>query len=288
MRSRLLICMVVIVAVSVILVCSLRALPSFLHPGETTGRNSFIVRYVWSERFSDDPDYLFTDSLVISSNGDSWHDVFIQTVEPPNYHTNHSAVLSTKLSSRVHDTLKDEGFLALADCYPNASSGQSGVIQSVDVAVESPDYHKTVTFAHDAMIGILPKSYSIISNVLYAVDQGSSRLLDLALQVSASPSSDPSVVTISGDFMNDGDKVIEGKCGSSPFLITIVSSDGQLIEKFPEFSNLDGAFSFKPHTEYHLSTYQWNISGLRQGVYVIEGYICGSLGGVCNFATYQV
>lgn len=289
MRRRLQAIVLVTIVVFGVTVCTLVVLPSFLNPrNQTVDQSGFVIRYVWTERHSDETNYLFMDSLIIMSNGSSWHDIIIGAVEPPNYHTNHSAVVSTKLSSKVYRMLEDEGFFELKDCYPDSSLTRESVSQSVDLTIESPGQQKTVTFASNAMIGILPKSYTILGNVLCAVDQESKDLLDLSLEVSASLSSDSSVVTISGTFANYGDKVIEGMCGSSPFLVTIVRSDGCVVGEFPEFSMADGWFSFPPFTETDLCDYSWNISGLGSGVYVIEGCVAGGNGGVCSFTTFHI
>lgn len=162
-------------------------------------------------------------------------------------------------------------------------------MQTTELTVEGYGQRKTVMFEWESMIAVLPRSYTLLADVGYAIDEHSRILLNLTLHLSANQSLESSILTASGSITNSGDSAFKVIFGDNDWDVGIVRFDGKIAREFPDYT--PGCFAtqeFEPQTKSVLSNYSWNVTNAKPCICVTTAHIKGYYGGVCNFAAFVI
>lgn len=223
------------------------------------------------------------DTYVLCSNGTAWHSSRT-TGSTPRF-DNKSLKLSPSVVLDALHSLENDSFLTLKDRYRDLSSFNNNWIDRL--TIESNGSNKSVTMDWYCGDGLMPRSVVKLGELYEEIDRGRPYPYAISLNVSASMSDNPSVVTISGAITNNENYSLKGMCPvsiestgdvASPWSVVIVRSDGLTVAEFPHTINpgADGWFQFDPHTTNALNNFSWNVAGLESGLYVVWGGTVGN------------
>lgn len=207
--------------------------------------------------------------------------------EEPNRYENKSLTVAREIVLDLLHSLKDEGFLSLKSEYDDDCARIAGPNSSVVLKVESGTSNKTVILKGNSMIGILPRSFMKMGSIIGAVRCGDSSMVNASLRVVAEVSG-PSQISISGVLENNESYALAGPFTGGPNLwrVSVVGEDGVTAAEFPveEDPSVDNwGARFEPHSEVQMIGYNWCLTGLQPGRYIVMGDVGGSNAFVSGF-----
>jgi hypothetical protein len=214
---------------------------------------------------------IWEGTLRVSSVGESSLGVF----NPSEGYAN--TTLSASLTSDAYDAASEEGFFSLGDFIADPYYHESHPERLTELNITTPGAFKTVVFEGNSIAGMMPRTTTVLGNIIWALRTNHSDLINVSLGVSSVVVSG-SVSAIHVNMTNNYDVEVYHAASAQPGNFVIVGSDGA--------SSLDSGLDWAISTwwsngilpgesidlMFEFFGSEWNSSGLEPGSYSVVVY----------------
>jgi hypothetical protein len=228
--------------------------------------HDFSISYVALQYGSNYPTPAYRTALEILSNGD--YSVNYTTTSDPSEDWTGAGSISPELALAIFETILAEGFCYMLGSYRDLGHPENACEETL--AVMCPSGDKSVSFGGFSMMGLMPESWTMLSNLLYSLWSERTEPLEVGLDISLTPGPRPTETGISLELTNGEDFVVSdaGVC-ETLWPVRVLRVNGCSVHTFGITSAPTCTMDFGPGTTTEFEAQTWNWSGVAAGFYVI-------------------
>ncbi|MCU0853018.1 MAG: hypothetical protein MUC90_07205 [Thermoplasmata archaeon] len=237
--------------------------------------DGFAIRYCVHVNVTGDYPYSSDSYLFVYSNGTASYQ-YNYSHQYGSSSSNWSTQLTDGQVSDLFDVLMYEEFMTLEDTYEDLGWTDASLGHLERACIETGGTMKTVSFHGHSIIGIIPGSFAMLSNLVSVVKQGLGEIRDADLEITVSePSDGGPIANITANLTNNCGVTLTdtGLCNLS-WPIFIVSVNGTTVDDAQKYMIPYCLMEFPPGTTREFGPWGWNRTGLAPGTYVIMSRAC--------------
>lgn|GEM_PF-1631422 len=227
--------------------------------------DDFVVRYCIHDNITGDASHSNSWYLFLYSNGTA-------TLQCNYGFTSESTVsyMSPAIAAEAYITVTREGLMSMSGWHNDSGWPNLVMNHTERLCVEISGTQHIVSFGGNSLMGMMPRSFATLNNILTAVNGDRTDLLaaGLDLRVAGRPADDP-VADISATFENRewGDLSDAGLCNMS-WPTFVVSVNGTTVFDMQASMAPYCWMDFPPNSTEEFGPVAWNRTGIDAGEYV--------------------
>lgn len=232
---------------------------------------AFVIRYCIHHNGTTEPSYLTETNLDIYSDGTVLYR-YASCRPSGNSTKNMSSQLPSALMDELLNTLVYGEFSVLdRTMYEDSGWSMLSVNHTERVSIETPNDVSSVLFRGHSIMGAIPNSYALLSNIMRLVTGVFPDMPNVALDIFVWEPLEPGpIASITAHLTNHGSELIydSALCNTS-WPLFIVSTDGSTVVDLQGSVFPSCVMEFAPFTTRDFGPWLWNRSDIAPGRYVI-------------------